>query len=76
MNNITVYTSYTCTHCKALKKYLTEKNIQYIEKNIDNDRQAMAQMIEKGHRSVPVIDINGEEIVGFDKEKIEKLLNL
>lgn len=76
MADVTIYTSSTCTYCKAAKAYLDENNIDYTEKHVDTDREAMNELIAKGHRGVPVINIDGEEIVGFDQPKIAKLLNL
>lgn len=76
MKDVTVYTSSTCTFCKALKNYLNENNVEFEEKNIDNDREAVNYLVEHGHRGVPVSVIDGEEVVGFDKERIASLLDL
>lgn len=76
MKNVTVYTSTTCTFCKALKNFLNENNVPFEEKNIDQDREAMNYLVEHGHRGVPVSVIDGEEVVGFDKERITELLGL
>lgn len=72
MHDITIYTSNTCVFCKAAKQYFNEKGIEYTEKNIDKDKEAVNYLIEKGYRGVPVINIDGEDIVGFDKEVIEE----
>ncbi|MDO4594381.1 MAG: glutaredoxin family protein [Tissierellia bacterium] len=76
MANVIIYTSSTCTHCKTAKRYFNENNIDYTEKNVDTDRDALNELIERGHRAVPVIEIDGEEIVGFDQPRVAKLLNL
>ncbi|MCI5839433.1 MAG: glutaredoxin family protein [Peptoniphilaceae bacterium] len=76
MSKVKVYTSSTCRYCKAVKAFFDENNVEYEEKNIDRDREALNELIEKGHRGVPVIDIDGEEIVGFDKERLQKALHL
>ena len=75
MADITIYTSNTCVFCKAAKQYFKENNIAYTEKNIDEDKTAVDYLIEKGYRGVPVINIDGEDIVGFDKKVIEEKLN-
>ena len=76
MKKITVYTSNTCPHCKAAKNYLRENNIEFEEKNVDEDRSAIDYLVEKGHRGVPVINIEGEDIVGFNKELVDEKLGL
>ncbi|PMC81572.1 glutaredoxin family protein [Anaerococcus hydrogenalis] len=76
MKKVTVYTSNTCPHCKAAKNYLRENNIDFEEKNVDQDRSAIDYLVEKGHRGVPVINIEGEDIVGFNKELVDEKLGL
>lgn len=76
MKKVTVYTSNTCPHCKAAKNYLRENNIDFEEKNVDEDRLAIDYLVEKGHRGVPVINIEGEDIVGFNKELVDEKLGL
>ena len=76
MKKVTIYTSNTCPHCKAAKNYLKENNIDFEEKNVDEDRSAIDYLVEKGHRGVPVINIEGEDIVGFNKELVEEKLGL
>ena len=75
--SITVYSTPTCPYCRMLKEYLTEKKVEYKDINVAQDHEAAHQMIEKsGQMGVPQIDINGTLIVGFDKEAIDKELNL
>ncbi|MDU2829193.1 MAG: glutaredoxin family protein [Anaerococcus sp.] len=76
MKKVTIYTSNTCPHCKAAKNYLKENNIDFEEKNVDEDRSAIDYLVEKGHRGVPVINIDGEDIVGFNKEVVDEKLGL
>lgn len=76
MSKVTIYTSSTCPHCKAAKNYLKENNIEFEEKNVDEDRSAVDYLVEKGHRGVPVINIDGEDIVGFNKDKVDEKLGL
>lgn len=76
MKKVTIYTSNTCPHCKAAKNYLRENNIDFEEKNVDEDRSAIDYLVEKGHRGVPVINIEGEDIVGFNKELVDEKLGL
>lgn len=76
MKKVTIYTSNTCPHCKAAKNYLKENNIDFEEKNVDEDRSAIDYLVENGHRGVPVINIDGEDIVGFNKEAVDEKLGL
>ncbi|SCG81754.1 glutaredoxin [Proteiniborus sp. DW1] len=74
MANVTIYTSNTCPHCVSAKQYLSEKGINYTEKNVQTDPSARKELIQKGIMSVPVIVVDGQDIVGFDKAKLEELL--
>lgn len=57
--------------------YLKQNNISFTDKNVNNDKEAAREMIQKsGQKGVPVIDIDGNIIVGFDKESIDKYLGL
>ncbi|MDY3006733.1 glutaredoxin family protein [Anaerococcus sp. AGMB00486] len=76
MSKVTIYTSNTCPHCKAAKNYLRENNIDFEEKNVDEDRSAIDYLVEKGYRGVPVINIDGEDMVGFNKNLVAEKLGL
>ena len=76
MKPVEIYTSDTCGYCHSAKDYFNQNNIQFVEHNISSDTSARKELIKKGYRSVPVIVIGGEEILGFDKEKINSLLGL
>lgn len=74
MANVTIYSSNTCGYCTLAKEYLNEKGVSYEEKNISTDSTARRELMQKGYMGVPVIIVNGEEIVGFDKARLEQLL--
>ncbi|MBU3195785.1 glutaredoxin domain-containing protein [Clostridium algidicarnis] len=75
--NITVYSTETCPWCIKVKEYLRENNVSFNEKDINLDRNAAIEMMGKsGQGGVPVLDIDGKIIVGFDKENIDKVLSL
>jgi glutaredoxin 3 len=60
-----------------LKEFLKENNFEFEDVDVSQDKKAQAEMIEKsGQMSVPVVEINGKIVVGFDKEEISKLLNI
>lgn len=74
--NITIYTTKNCPFCKMTKEYLTANNFEYTEQDVGN-KDAAKQMIEKtGQRGVPVTDIDGKIIVGFDQEALDEALGL
>jgi len=74
--DVIIYTSNTCAYCVAAKEYLQEKGISYTEKNIQKDPEARKELMNMGHMGVPILLIDGEEVVGFDKQKIDELLGL
>ncbi len=74
MKNVLVYSSNTCPYCTLAKNYLEEKGVSYTEKNVQTDKEARNELMQMGHMGVPVLVIDGEEIVGFDKDKIDELL--
>lgn len=76
MDKVQVYSSDTCPYCTAVKNYLKENNVDFVEKNISSDNEARNELIQKGYRGVPVIVIGDEEVVGFDQAKLKSLLNL
>lgn len=74
---IKVYSTLSCPYCITLKEYLKEKSIEFEDINVAEDKEAAKEMIEKsGQMGVPVSEINGEIIIGFDKEKINQLLGI
>ncbi|OGM97596.1 MAG: NrdH-redoxin [Candidatus Yanofskybacteria bacterium RIFCSPHIGHO2_01_FULL_39_8b] len=77
MINIKIYSTPTCPWCKMAKAYFKEKGMEFQDFNVAENAEAQKEMIEKsGQMGVPVIDIDGKIIVGFDKEAINKTLNL
>lgn len=74
---IKVYTTPSCVYCQSLKAYFKERNIEFTEIDVSKDQAAAEEMIKRsGQMGVPVLDINGEIVVGFDKEQINKLLKI
>ncbi len=77
MATVLVYSTPTCPWCKKAKEYFTEKQIPYTDYNVADDQEKAQEMIKKsGQMGVPVIDIDGNIIIGFDKPNINKLLGL
>lgn len=72
---VTVYSTPTCSWCTTLKNYLREKNIAFTDIDVSADQKAAEAMVRKsGQQGVPQTDINGEIIIGFDKSRIDRLL--
>ncbi|MFH1053647.1 MAG: glutaredoxin domain-containing protein [Candidatus Woesearchaeota archaeon] len=77
MAKITVYSTPTCPWCHKLKDFLKKNKIGFNDLNVAEDEKARNEMIEKsGQMGVPVIDIGGKVIVGFDQMAIKKELRI
>ncbi len=77
MSKITVYSAPWCVYCKMVKSYFDEKKIAYTELDVSTNDSAKDEMIEKsGQLGIPVIDIDGKIIIGFDKPAINAALNI
>lgn len=75
MANVTIYTADWCAFCHAAMDYLDKKGVKYTDKDVEKDPEAMKAAIDKsGQRGIPVLDIDGEIIVGFDRPKIDAAL--
>ncbi|NCO97417.1 MAG: NrdH-redoxin [Candidatus Aenigmarchaeota archaeon CG_4_10_14_0_8_um_filter_37_24] len=71
------YGTQTCPWCVRVKEFFDENNVEYEYVDVGKDRGAAMEMIEKtGQRGVPVIEIDGEIIVGFDEPRIREKLGL
>ncbi len=74
---VKIFTTKTCIYCKNLKTFLQEKGIHFEEVDVGENQEALKEMVEKsGQMGVPVVDIDGQIVVGFDKDKISKLLGI
>ncbi|MEK7582413.1 MAG: glutaredoxin domain-containing protein [Patescibacteria group bacterium] len=77
MVKIIIYTTPTCAYCKMAKEYFKSKGLEWEEKNVATDVQAQQEMIAKsGQLGVPVIDIDGKIVVGFDRPRINEYLEI
>lgn len=77
MANVKVYSTESCPWCVKVKAFLKENKIAFEDLNVGEDAEALQEMVEKsGQRGVPVIDVNGTIIVGFDKDAIKAALKL
>ena len=76
-DKITIYGTSHCPWCHKAREFLTEHKVKFTDINVEENEKAKKDMIKKsGQLGVPVIDINGKIIVGFDEKTIRKLLKL
>ena len=74
---VKIYSTPTCVYCKMAKEFFAQHNVAYEEFNVASDEKARDEMFAKSHQmGVPVIDINGAIIIGFDKGNIQKALGM
>jgi len=74
---VKIYSTPTCPYCIRAKQFLKENGIAFEDVDVSRDASAGEEMIQKsGQMGVPVLDIDGEIIIGFDKEKIIQALGL
>lgn len=72
---VTIYTTPTCTYCSQAKSYFRQRGVPFVEKDVSVDRTAAYEMVRlSGQQGVPVITIGGETIVGFDRRRIDRAL--
>jgi len=77
MPKVRVFSTQMCPYCTTLKEFLKEHDIEFEDIDFSEDKVSLDEMVKKsGQMGVPVVDIDGQIIVGFDKEKICELLNI
>lgn len=75
--NIVVFSTPTCAWCKKLKEYLKAQGFTYKDIDVSRDDAALRDMVRKsGQQSVPQVWIDNKPVVGFDRDKIGRLLNI
>lgn len=74
-NTVTIYSASWCGFCHAAKQYLDKLGIKYNDQDVEHDPKAAEESVTKsGQRGIPVLDIGGDIIVGFDRPKIDASL--
>ncbi len=74
---VTVYSTPTCPFCKQIKSFLEENKVEFTDIDVSADQEEAQKMIKlSGQMGVPVTDIDGEIVIGFDRDKISGLLGL
>lgn len=73
--SVIVYSTTTCPFCTMVKDWLKQQNIEFEDVNVGTDQNRAKEMVDKsGQMGVPVVDVNGEIVIGFDKPKLETAL--
>ena len=74
---VKVFTTPVCPYCYTLKEFLKEKGIDFVDIDISKDEKAREDLIQKtGKMEAPVVEIDGEIVIGFDRKKIVNLLDI
>ena len=77
MKKITIYSTPTCVYCNMAKNFFKSNGAEYTEYNVATDLSKRKEMIDKtGQMGVPVIDVDGEVVVGFDEAKLGTLIGV
>lgn len=77
MKKVTIYSTPTCHFCHMAKEYFAEHNIPYTEYNVASDLEKRKEMIDKTRQmGVPVIDIDGQIIIGYEEKTLAKALGV
>lgn len=75
MVTVTIYSTPTCPFCHQVKDFFAAHNVSFTDYNVAEDEVRRDEMVEKsGQMGVPVIEIDGEIVAGFDKQRLETLL--
>ncbi|MEK7643070.1 MAG: glutaredoxin domain-containing protein [Patescibacteria group bacterium] len=77
MKNVAIYTTPVCVYCQKTKDFFKKHNIQYTEYNVITDEKRRDEMISRsGQMGVPVIDIDGKLVLGYDERRLRELLEV
>ncbi|MEJ2597747.1 MAG: glutaredoxin domain-containing protein [Anaerolineales bacterium] len=74
---VIIFTTPSCSFCRSAKKYLRQQGVPFKDVDVSRDSAAARDMVRRSRQQgVPVLDIGGKIIVGFDRPKIDRLLGL
>jgi len=77
MPKVIIYSTPTCGYCNLAKDFFKENNVEYEEKDVAVDEAAREEMVNKSNQmGVPVIDVDGNVVVGFDQARLSQLLGV
>ncbi len=73
---VIIFTTPTCSWCNRVKSYLHQHRVRFKDIDVTRDASAARDLERRGHRGVPVLFIGSQTVVGFDQEKINRLLGI
>jgi len=77
MKKVIIYSTPVCTYCKMAKDFFEKNGVEYTEHNVATDGGALDEMVSKSNQmGVPVIDVDGEIFVGFNRNELEKIIKV
>jgi len=76
VEQVVIFTNVGCSACHQAMDYFTRNNIPFVERNIANDPTARDELLSRGFRATPVIQVGNETMVGFSEPKLRKMLGL
>ncbi|MGM0628805.1 MAG: glutaredoxin family protein [Patescibacteria group bacterium] len=75
MKEVTIYSTPTCVYCEMAKEFFKEKGVEFTDHDVSEETEKRQEMVEKsGQMGVPVIFVGENMVIGFDREKVEELL--
>ncbi len=74
--DVTIFTGQGCSACRQAKEFFASNGVKFTERNISDDPSARDELISRGFRAVPVIQVGGETMVGFSAKRLRELLRL
>lgn len=75
MKKIVMYSTASCPHCKSAREYLLSKKIAFVEKDINHDAQARADLARRNVMGVPAFLVDDEIVIGFDRARLDQLIS-
>ncbi|WP_026881844.1 glutaredoxin domain-containing protein [Clostridium akagii] len=72
---VKIYSTPDCSWCKKTKSYLKSKNVEFVDVNVGADLEQREEMFKlSNQKAVPVLNVDGKIVLGFDKAKIDELI--
>ena len=72
---VSVYSTPTCTYCTQIKQYFRDRQVKFVDYDVSRDQRKGEEMVHKSRQTgVPVVDFNGTIIVGFDRNRLDRLI--
>ena len=77
MKEVKVYSTSSCPYCRMTKEYLSSKGVSFVDYDVSQDRKALEEMIRaSGQMGVPVIIVDNDVVVGFDRGRLDSILQI